>query len=626
MAWVPLTRDRQDETQAELERLLGVTEATFAHSVFAAQGARHYADPEVTPRERKEILAEAVGLDVYDRLLELCRTDLRSATAAVTGLDSQIASWLQEIANLATAEGDLVTIRDRCATLEVHVARLAGELEECEDRHRQARAAAAKRVELETLLGARRAVLEQLESRRARGERAAESVPQLEQDAAALEALAASVDELRARVKQLNSIETAAAQAEARKVQLVGEAAAWRARADEFHEEAWRYAAAAREEEKAVVEIYQTLSECDRCGQLISDTATRETAAASRRRERDRLQSLCDGASQAHMEATRRAEELQAEADAIEIPSAPAVAVVLAAEENLADALGAATKLEWTRGQLEACRQTAAEVATAEFVASLRRAQDAIVETTTEIHELDVPDEEAVRTLWSEVLAGRRELDEARQEQTRAQQALGAGEQRVERLQALRARVQEARGERAGVAERVTVLEELERMYSRDGVPALILEALVIPTLEQHTNEFLERWGLPLRVELRTQRGQKTTDRLRETLDVIVNEPRGARRYETYSGGERARVNVALRVALVRLLAQRSGAPMQVFCLDEVEYLDEAGQERLAELLRELQAEIPVILVVSHAERLRDAWSQTVTVVREGGVSRLEAA
>jgi DNA repair exonuclease SbcCD ATPase subunit len=63
-----------------------------------------------------------------------------------------------------------------------------------------------------------------------------------------------------------------------------------------------------------------------------------------------------------------------------------------------------------------------------------------------------------------------------------------------------------------------------------------------------------------------------------------------------------------------------------VFALDELAHLDDAGIEKLAELLADLQREIPVILFVSHSSDLNDAFDQSVLVVREGGRSRIEVA
>src|SRR5262249_9508615 len=59
-SWIPLTQESQAATQELILHTIGLSEETFSHSVFAAQGARHFASPELQPRERKQVLAEAL--------------------------------------------------------------------------------------------------------------------------------------------------------------------------------------------------------------------------------------------------------------------------------------------------------------------------------------------------------------------------------------------------------------------------------------------------------------------------------------------------------------------------------------------------------------------------------------
>src|SRR5574341_1417799 len=74
--WEPLTRESSRETQAAIEQLLGLTRQTFRASAFLAQG-QGAAFTEAEPRERKALLAEVLGLDLWDRLLERARADAR---------------------------------------------------------------------------------------------------------------------------------------------------------------------------------------------------------------------------------------------------------------------------------------------------------------------------------------------------------------------------------------------------------------------------------------------------------------------------------------------------------------------------------------------------------------------
>ena len=49
---------------------------------------------------------------------------------------------------------------------------------------------------------------------------------------------------------------------------------------------------------------------------------------------------------------------------------------------------------------------------------------------------------------------------------------------------------------------------------------------------------------------------------------MVVRDTDGPRPYETYSGGERARVDITLRLALAILLADRRGAESRLLAID----------------------------------------------------------
>ena len=104
-----------------------------------------------------------------------------------------------------------------------------------------------------------------------------------------------------------------------------------------------------------------------------------------------------------------------------------------------------------------------------------------------------------------------------------------------------------------------------------------------------------------------------------------MHEPGGARSYATYSGGERTRLEVALRLGIARLIAQRSSSGCGLLALDELPWLDRSGQAALVEVLRGL-TEFSSIVLVSHDEVLSDSFDHQVVVVRDEEGSRLVVA
>jgi exonuclease SbcC len=127
-----------------------------------------------------------------------------------------------------------------------------------------------------------------------------------------------------------------------------------------------------------------------------------------------------------------------------------------------------------------------------------------------------------------------------------------------------------------------------------------------------------------MQVEITTQRQARSGSHQIETLDIQITDDAGTRPYELYSGGEAFRVNFALRIALSRLLARRSGARLQTLIIDEgFGTQDAKGRERLVEAIEAVKDEFALILVISHIEDLKDAFQQRIEVTKTPEGSQL---
>ena len=83
----------------------------------------------------------------------------------------------------------------------------------------------------------------------------------------------------------------------------------------------------------------------------------------------------------------------------------------------------------------------------------------------------------------------------------------------------------------------------------------------------------------------------------------------GERKYELYSGGEAFRVNFAIRIALSKLLARRSGTPLQTLVIDEgFGTQDEEGLMHLIEAIQTISDEFEKVLVITHLDVIKNAF------------------
>ncbi len=161
--------------------------------------------------------------------------------------------------------------------------------------------------------------------------------------------------------------------------------------------------------------------------------------------------------------------------------------------------------------------------------------------------------------------------------------------------------------------------------FGRKGIQTMIIEN-ILPEIEDDANELLGRMtDGALKITLTTTRERKSgSGGAIETLDILVSDSMGTRPYELFSGGEGFRVNFALRLALSRLLARRSGAKLETLIMDEgFGSQDGKGRERIIEVIEAVKSDFNTILVITHFEELKDAFSQRIEIVKDANGSRI---
>lgn len=224
----------------------------------------------------------------------------------------------------------------------------------------------------------------------------------------------------------------------------------------------------------------------------------------------------------------------------------------------------------------------------------------------------------------TDLRAAEDELGRLRDEQAAAIRATSTVRQKVEVLTDLRRVQKELRAERQALAARIGLLRQLEEACGRNGVQALLIET-ALPEIEDHANDLLYRLsGGEMRVRFDTQRDRKSDGGQIETLDITISDSSGERPYENYSGGEKFRINFAIRLALSQVLARRAGARLQMLVIDEgFGSQDPEGRQRLVEAINAVQPEFACILVITHIDELRDKFPARIEVEKSTAGSHL---
>ena len=200
----------------------------------------------------------------------------------------------------------------------------------------------------------------------------------------------------------------------------------------------------------------------------------------------------------------------------------------------------------------------------------------------------------------------------------KARQILGAVQEKLQRCASLERSREEKRADLENILKEKDIYEELATAFSKKGIQALIIDT-ALPEIEEEANRLLARMtDNRMHVKMETQRAYRAKrEESIETLDINISDELGTRRYEMYSGGEAFRIDFALRIALSKLLARRVGAPLSTLIIDEgFGSQDNAGRERLIESINSIQDDFEKILVVTHIEELKDAFPARIEITK----------
>jgi len=210
-----------------------------------------------------------------------------------------------------------------------------------------------------------------------------------------------------------------------------------------------------------------------------------------------------------------------------------------------------------------------------------------------------------------------RDLLDLKEKENILQREVGAAQQKVAVLKSQKERKVELEKKQAELSRRVKSYLQLEGAFGKDGVPALLIEQ-ALPQIENQANQILERLsGGNMAVRFITQREYKSTNRedKKETLEIQIQDQSGVRDYELYSGGESFRIDFAIRLALSHILAQRAGARLQTLVIDEgFGSQDALGRQRLIEAINLVEDDFEKILVITHVDDIKEAFSTRLLV------------
>ena len=201
-------------------------------------------------------------------------------------------------------------------------------------------------------------------------------------------------------------------------------------------------------------------------------------------------------------------------------------------------------------------------------------------------------------------------------ERERLNVELGTLKREGERLEQLEKEKKDLDKQKNSEQKEKGLFDTLTEALGPKGVQALIIEN-AIPEIQDEANRILSRLtGNRTQVAFECLREKKSGGQI-ETLDIKISDEMGTRDYELYSGGEAFRTDLAVRIALSRLLARRAGTRLKTLVIDEgFGTQDSEGLEGIVQVIQEIAEEFEKIIVVTHLDTLKDAFPTRIEVTK----------
>jgi exonuclease SbcC len=589
-SWRGLSDATMRDTQAKIDELLRMDYDTFVNSAFLLQGRADEFTTK-TPAQRKQVLANILGLTVWEIYEGRVRDRINASRAGIERLEGRLAEIDRELSQRAQYEKELKEAEARANTLGEQLAVSEKEWSGLEETRTELVGLQRQIDDLTRRIQQREAEINEVE----REQQAAKE----QADRAAIDAALQSVQ---ASLAELEPLEQERQALEVEREQATKEAATLRGINEALGPET--------EPIKVRVETLQAADEpiCPTCNQPLSEEHSHSLIAE--------LEAEIGSRREQYRTNREQVGELERN-----------IANLDQRRKDLNERLKERPALEKKAGELGAALGHADD-AKKRAQALQERIERWKKELTVDNDDRTKLDEKADRSeeLLRKASLTLADLDRFRADKRLADERVGAARQQIAAIEALEKQRDQRVTQRDAEAEALRDYEELREAFSKRGVPAMIIET-VVPELERTANDLLVRMTEGrMHVRIETQREIKTGE-LREALDIIISDELGSRPYELYSGGEAFRIDFAIRIALSRLLANRAGAQLRSLFIDEgFGTQDLRGREHLVSAINSIQDDFDLILVITHIDELKEAFPTRIEVTKTSDGSTYQLA
>lgn len=244
----------------------------------------------------------------------------------------------------------------------------------------------------------------------------------------------------------------------------------------------------------------------------------------------------------------------------------------------------------------------------------------AIASETDDDEELTIKDRKILQDLKYDLKANR-------EDQSDLHKIKGAHENETETLDSKKTLLKTTKKSLKTAYQRSEALSWLTKAVSQKGAPGMLLDS-VLGSIEDEQNRILSQLsvGMPMSVEFRQTRPNKTNDRVKEVLDIIVHTGSGVERpIESFSFGERVLLSLSNVFAMVKVFNGMNPGLVRTIFLDEpLGSLDQIRVPAFVDVIQTVMSAgiVDSMWIITHDDKVIDALPQQISVARdEGGES-----
>ncbi len=611
------------ETQAKIIEVLGMDYDIFSNTVYSPQNKLALFPSQLASR-RKEVLSTILEIDNYAEVEEQARRlasnyerDAAALHLAIVRVEAELGSEKVDQSEIDTLEFDIKTFETRQANAKFTLDEAMKEVEEL-----RSRATVFTRVSQD--LTRERQTIDRL------GQQKTYAVNEKAQQLQAVEAEANRLLASVAREAQVRSVITEVEgkiktydQVAKRLGDMREERAGLAVRRDAIKREVESMDADLNRLRARLNQVQELGSRCPTCYTNLTVEA-QATISADIIKEGTEKKAVYDGKLAEMTLVDQRLQQIDAEARSL----SGDVAAQSELQRDLQRFHNELSQIELAKNQVNsigARRQQVEDIYTKRFAdidAESAAASGRITSLTSELQKLTY-NEADVQRVNSKVATLRAEFDTASYEKDQRNQRLGALRSREEAFKRKSAQLEADRQRQKEAKDQEFIYKELTRAFGKNGIPALIMDN-ALAEVQAEVNKIMENLtGGRITVEFSTQKELKGGGKA-ETLDIIVSDGLGARDFVGYSGGEAARVALAIRLALAKVISRRAGKKIGLIMIDEISDLDAAGADAFAQTINRISPDYQQIMVVTHLPNLKDQFANSITIVKDRDGSHVE--